>query len=233
MGTCCSKKAAYKPPQVKKTVPPTVENLRLPEQQQHLEPQLEEEEYRRESLEFNSVVPVNPPVVDWCDLDLEKCMSTTAECTTYSCTHISICIVDVASDIGDVGCAVMRECYKEDEERPPTTPMRYTSVNSVPPKGTSGGSQKVAREGSVLGISNLPLFNELDDDDGDNTTQNKHNNVASAPTMLMPTSSVQTYDHDDHFDHSKHTGRNSISGSYAFSDGFDIKKADKSRRKSY
>ena len=50
---------------MKKTVPPTVENLRLPEQQQHLEPQLEEEEYRRESLEFNSVVPVNPPVVDW------------------------------------------------------------------------------------------------------------------------------------------------------------------------
>lgn len=250
MGACCSKKPKYEPP-TKKSAPPTTENMRAlqqqQQQQQQLQRQREEQPQRESDLEFNSVVPSETPTVDCCDLDLERCTQTTVECATYTCTHVSICVMDVATDVADMGCTVVQECCKEDEDRPPTTPMRYLNKNNASnpnsgvqaPKGTTGGydvARKASREGSVVGLGNLPLYNQNEDNDGNveqtqsNVTRAPASKVRSGsvpPAMLVPTSSVQTYDQEEHFNPKKNIRKSSISKLNGLS-----KTVDATRRKS-
>ena len=63
--------------------------MRAIQQQQR---QREEQQPRESDLLFNTVVPTDAPAVDCCEVDMGKCMETTMECTTYTCTHISICV---------------------------------------------------------------------------------------------------------------------------------------------
>ena len=175
MGSCCSKKPREQA-QVKKSVPPTAENMRtLQQQQQPLQRQFEERRSSESDLKFNEVLPVDAPAVDCCDVDIAQCMQATIDCASYTCLHVSLCVLDVASDIGEAGCSVIEDCLKEDLDRPQKTSMRNVVKSSAtqsnlgkPSSMSSGGSKttkNLSREGSVLGLGNLPLYNEVETND--------------------------------------------------------------------
>ena len=196
MGACCSKKPKYEPP--KKSVPTTTENMRATQQQQR---QREEPQPRESDLLFNSVVPTDAPAVDCCEVDMEKCMETTMECTTYTCTHISICVMDVAADLADITSSAIQECCKEEETPPLTKPKRYINVNPNsnsnftphPPNGPSGGvgmTRAASKDGSVVGIGNLPLYNQVEE--SNDTKENalaRKGRAGSVTSNMLPRAS--------------------------------------------